>query len=154
MAESTEDSIADAPRCARSRDRRHRAALYRADGLPPADRAAAVRSVRAFVDALGASGFGPYSDVLVYGSRVRGDWDEYSDIDVAVVVPGMLDSGEMLRRLDDLTLRTIDVCDDYWHLSVTVVPEAALAHPSAQANPAYYRNIRDEGIPWSAFCGR
>ena len=152
MAEVSADS--SSPRYTRSPGRMERAALFRADGLPPVNRAAAAEAVRDFVAALDASDFGPYSDVLVYGSRVRDDWDEYSDIDVAVVVPGKLSGGELFMRLEELTAKTLDVRWAHWRLSTVVVCEGALAFPYAvKGNSEFYRNLRVEGVSWGAFCG-
>lgn len=138
----------------RSPNRMERAALFRADGLPPVNRAAAVEAVRDFVAALDASDFGHYSDVLVYGSRVRDDWDEYSDIDVAVVVPGMLSGGDLFMRLEELTVKTLDVRWAHWRLSTVVVSEGALAFPHAvKGNSEFYRSLRAEGVSWGEFCG-
>ena len=155
MTETAEVSAgSSSPRYARSPNRMERAALFRADGLPPVNRAAAVEAVRDFVAALDASDFGHYSDVLVYGSRVRDDWDEYSDIDVAVVVPGMLSGGDLFMRLEELTVKTLDVRWAHWRLSTVVVSEGALAFPHAvKGNSEFYRSLRAEGVSWGEFCG-
>ena len=153
MTETAEVSAgSSSPRYARSPNRMERAALFRADGLPPVNRAAAVEAVRDFVAALDASDFGHYSDVLVYGSRVRDDWDEYSDIDVAVVVPGMLSGGDLFMRLEELTVKTLDVRWAHWRLSTVVVSEGALAFPHAvKGNSEFYRSLRAEGVSWGSF---
>lgn len=42
----------------------------------------------------------PDADVILYGSRARGDWHKYSDYDILIIVDGLVDMALKKKILD------------------------------------------------------
>lgn len=102
------------------------------------------RAVRVFLERLGAG----YSLVgaRLYGSRARGDHDEYSDADLAVFLKGP--QGDLMDTSIDMAGVAFDVLLET-DVLVSPLPvwEEEWAHPESYSNPRLLENIRREGIP-------
>lgn len=88
-------------------------------------------------------------DLILFGSRARGDHRSESDVDVAVI----LREGDGPARADrdwlsDLTYDRI--VDDGVDIQAWPITEAAWSAPDGCANPALLRSIRREGCPLRA----
>jgi predicted nucleotidyltransferase len=79
-------------------------------------------------------------EVILYGSRARGDPDDSSDIDVLCVMRGSFDYGEMIKLTSELTAR----------LSLkyeVVLSRVFVSESDYQArNLPFFMNVRREGI--------
>lgn len=124
------------------------------DGIPIANEAEAVEAVAAFVHALEQADVSRrVKEVLVYGSRARGDWRTDSDIDVAVVIQGAFAPGEDLTILRALSDQTFDACARHGFLiSLIPISEDELLADNRRGNPAFCRNVQKDGIDWQNYC--
>ncbi|UZD64662.1 nucleotidyltransferase domain-containing protein [Marinobacter sp. AN1] len=85
--------------------------------------------------------------LILFGSRARGDYHSESDVDVAVILQGVprdLTKLEMARRAFDVLVQT----------GVRIQPfpiwEAEWREPSKHSNPDFLANITREGLTiWS-----
>lgn len=85
--------------------------------------------------------------VIVYGSYARGDYSEFSDIDVMILVT--LTEGKIKKISDEIS----DMAFDYlMKFGVDISPVITnIDHFNYWAdNLPYYRNVRDEGVILSA----
>ena len=81
-------------------------------------------------------------DVILYGSYARGDFQEWSDVDIMVLVDG--DDVEC-RQIDNALTHTLSELDHRMNLLlyVVVTPYTRLEYMK-EAYP-YYRNVDKEG---------
>lgn len=92
-------------------------------------------------------------DLILYGSRARGDHDAESDVDVAVIVE---DDGNDIERMRKIRYELIDHAYDSMLALFTnetslrihplPIPKAHWDNPSLFQNPYLIQNIQQEGI--------
>ncbi len=92
------------------------------------------------------------SRIILFGSHARGDFEEESDVDLAIALHGMPTKAgqrshlvlEMSESRDQTLLATLT------DVAPMIVWEGELSDPSKASNPQFYRNILNEGIeiPW------
>lgn len=101
------------------------------------------RVVSVFIERL--RGFYDVSEVIMFGSRARGDNKPDSDLDLAVVLNGQ--RGDFLDTKLDMAGIAFDVLMETGVL-VQAFPvwEDDLAHPERFPNPGLIQNIAREGI--------
>jgi predicted nucleotidyltransferase len=84
----------------------------------------------------------------LYGSRARGDYKKYSDVDLAVFLRGARterrDTWDAAMEMGAIAFDTLDDSDLY--VSALPVWEADWARPELHPNPRLLENIRREGI--------
>ncbi len=87
-----------------------------------------------------------YVRVILFGSRARGDYQPDSDVDVAVILRGVI--------ADRWKIKQLIIEDTYPVLLETglyvqswPIGEGELADPDKASNPDLVRNILREGIP-------
>ena len=108
------------------------------------------RGIGMFMTELAALKLPGISRVLLYGSRARGDHDEWSDTDIAVVLAGADPVGETFsesqNRLTEIGSKL--VWETNWAVEVTafIVWEDELCHPEKRRNPVFYRNVLADGV--------
>ena len=86
-------------------------------------------------------------NVLVYGSYARGDYDEYSDIDIVAIVKGER------KTLQQLLRQVWDVSSDLEVEYGTIISPTVIPYDEFQQYKEvipYYRNIMLEGVQVSA----
>ncbi len=89
--------------------------------------------------------YGPrLKQVLLYGSRARGDFQEDSDYDVLVVLEGPLDYWKELRRLADLS--SAITWDTVATGNPVVASFKAVTEEMVQKRTGFMHNVRREGI--------
>jgi predicted nucleotidyltransferase len=90
--------------------------------------------------------YGPrLKQVLLYGSRARGDFHEDSDYDVLVVIEGPLDYWKELHRLADLS--SAITWDTVGTGKPVVASFKAATEEMIQKRTGFMHNVRREGIP-------
>ena len=106
------------------------------------------RAVNSFMTHLADAKLPAVSRVLLYGSRARGDYHADSDVDIAVVLTGGNPGGDARYDLQMLLseVRSRAMLHTNMSVSAIVVWDAELREPDKQRNPAFYRNVRGEGI--------
>jgi predicted nucleotidyltransferase len=84
----------------------------------------------------------------LYGSRARGDYKKYSDVDLAVILRGARkERGDMFRAATGMGVIAFDALDDSdLYVSALPVWEADWERPEQHSNPSLLENIRREGI--------
>ena len=86
-------------------------------------------------------------EVILYGSYARGDYDNESDIDIALIVD--MDRSEAEKLLRSLMSFASDFClENDIVISLNCIPEKEFNHYKAVM--PYYRNINEEGVRLSA----
>ena len=84
----------------------------------------------------------------LYGSRARGDYKKYSDVDLALVLRGARkqrsDRWDAAMELGSIAFDNLD--DSNLYVSALPVWEADWEHPEQHSNPRLLENIRREGI--------
>lgn len=81
--------------------------------------------------------------VLLYGSYARGDYDEYSDVDIAAIVKG--ERLDLQKKLETVWDKANEVGLEYdIVISPTVIPEDEFN--KYLTTSGYYKNIAKEGI--------
>lgn len=81
--------------------------------------------------------------VLLYGSYARGDYDEYSDVDIAAIVKG--ERLDLQKKLETVWDRANEVGLEYdIVISPTVIPEDEFN--KYLSTSGYYKNIATEGV--------
>ena len=109
----------------------------------------AVRTgIRAFLSRLEDESLPPVSRCILYGSYARGQFDEDSDVDLAVVFPGEPpDSRTQVRlgwALCDIQSQVL--LDTQVFVSQYPVWEDQLRNTGGQRNPQFFRNVLADGI--------
>lgn len=81
--------------------------------------------------------------VLLYGSYARGDYDEYSDVDIAAIVKG--ERLDLQEKLKDVRKVANELCFNYdVVVSPVVIPEDE--YTKYLSSSGCYKNIAKEGI--------
>ena len=125
--------------------RRYRVKLQYAD-LDPDTKGA----VQEFMGLLAAEPLPPISQVLLYGSRARGDHYAYSDADIAVVLPGAAPDSRTRSALQDTLFdighEAMMKTDPRVDVNAWIMWEEQLCWPDKQRTPVFYRNVLADGI--------
>jgi predicted nucleotidyltransferase len=103
------------------------------------------RAIQAFVNGIAHYAI---AGVLLYGSRARGDHDEYSDADLAVFLKGERHAkADLIRTKLEMADIAFDVLLDT-NVLVSPMPiwEDEWQHPETYSNPRLLENIRREGV--------
>jgi len=84
----------------------------------------------------------PKIKIIFYGSKVRGDFDEESDIDILVVVP---------KLTKDLKYKIIDIATEIELkynviLGIVIISEEKYKKSNVFKGSLYYKNIKKEGL--------
>ncbi|WP_414041199.1 nucleotidyltransferase family protein [Acidithiobacillus sp. M4-SHS-6] len=88
----------------------------------------------------------PIERAFIYGSRARGDARPDSDVDVAVILPGI--RGDLIETQRTLSNTAFDVLLETGQLvSPTPIWEEDWEHPEHYTNPRFIKNVRRDGIP-------
>ena len=85
--------------------------------------------------------------VIVYGSYVRGDYSEFSDVDVMILVS--LEEEEIKKISDRISDLSFDFMMKYG-IDISPVITNTEHFNYWVDNLPYYRNVRDEGVRLSA----
>ena len=106
------------------------------------------RAVNSFMTHLADAKLPAISRVLLYGSRARGDYQADSDVDIAVVLAGGNPGGDTRYDLQMMLceVRSRAMLHTNMPVSAIVIWDAELREPDKQRNPAFYHNVRGEGI--------
>ena len=80
-------------------------------------------------------------DIIVFGSRARGDQDEYSDLDISIIVPSL--STELKERIYEIVWQV--GFDNYMVISPIVFTKYEIANSPLRSAPIV-KNILEEGI--------
>ena len=109
-----------------------------------------VRAVDNFLARLPITQLPPVKRALLYGSRARGDFQEESDVDLAIVLQGSRPASEILLDLHFLLAEAEWNALDETELRVSAWPvwEDDLANPERTLNPDFFHNMTKEGIEW------
>ena len=81
-------------------------------------------------------------DVILYGSYARGDFQEWSDVDIMVLVDG--DDTEC-RQIDEVLTHTLSELDHRMNLLLYVVVTPYTRFEYMKDAYPYYRNVDKEG---------
>jgi predicted nucleotidyltransferase len=79
------------------------------------------------------------SEIILFGSYSRGDFNEYSDIDLLIIINGILDKNEQ-QNVDDLVA-------DYSLENEVVI--SGLLYPAEiyhKFNSPFLQNVKEEGV--------
>lgn len=110
------------------------------------------RGIRAFLGRLEDASLPPVSRCILYGSCARGDSDQDSDIDLAVVFPGEPPDSRTRVRLGwalcDIQSQVL--LDTQVVVSQYPVWEGQLQDTDGQRNPRFFRNMLADGIEVTA----
>lgn len=112
-----------------------------------------IEAVNAYVskvrEALKTMDVPPLLEILLYGSRARGDHTVESDADLALVFEGR-EVSRSLEILEELSETTHQIEATFaFMVSPTIIWSELLDSPVLSSNPGFYRTILAEGIPWS-----
>jgi predicted nucleotidyltransferase len=91
-------------------------------------------------------------DLLVFGSRARGDATDESDVDVAIVLDGEIDS-PVQDMLKVAGLAYDAIVETGIHVQGWPVSEREWANPSLHENPQLILSMRRDGLPLEAALG-
>ena len=108
------------------------------------------RAVDIFLARLPITQLPPVKRALLYGSRARGDFNEGSDVDLAIVLEGARPAAKSLLDLHFLLADAEWSALDETELRVSAWPvwEDDLANPEWTLNPDFFQNMTKEGIEW------
>ncbi len=81
------------------------------------------------------------ADIIVFGSRARGDQDEYSDLDISIIVPSL--NTELKERIYEIVWQV--GFDNYMVISPIVFTKDEIANSPLRSAPLV-KNILEEGI--------
>lgn len=82
----------------------------------------------------------------IFGSRARGDARPDSDVDVAIILPGV--RGDLVKTQLVLSRMAFDALLKTGHLiRATPIWEDDWEHPERYTNPRFVENVRREGLP-------
>ena len=84
----------------------------------------------------------PDADVILYGSRARGDAHEYSDYDILIIVDGPVDMAVEKRIRDNVYPLELETCEV---LTLIVYSKKEWDSPLYRAMPLH-KNIDREGV--------
>ena len=109
-----------------------------------------VRAVDNFLARLPITQLPPVKRALLYGSRARGDFQEESDVDLAIVLQGSRPAAKILLDLHFLLADAEWNALDETELRVSAWPvwEDDLANPQRTLNPDLFQNMTKDGIEW------
>lgn len=80
-------------------------------------------------------------DIIVFGSRARGDQDEYSDLDISIIVPSL--NTELKERIYEIVWQV--GFDNYMVISPIVFTKDEIVNSPLRSAPIV-KNILEEGI--------
>ena len=108
------------------------------------------RAVDLFLARLPTTRLPPVKRALLYGSRARGDFNEESDVDLALVLQGPRPAASILLDLHFMLADAEWNALDETELRVSAWPvrEDDLANPERTLNPDFFQKMRKEGIEW------
>ena len=108
------------------------------------------RGIGLFMAALQEVELPEISQILLYGSRARGDHDAWSDTDIAVVLAGSDPVGETFsesqNRLTEIGSKIVWETNYVVEVTAFIVWQDELHNPEKQRNPPFYRNVLADGI--------
>lgn len=83
----------------------------------------------------------PLVEIIFYGSKIRGDFDSESDIDLLIIVPHLT---------KDLKYRIIDIATEIelkynTVFGLVIISEEKYKKSNLFKNSLYYKNIKNEG---------
>lgn len=82
---------------------------------------------------------------ILFGSRARGDYNEDSDADLAIIVEGKpANSWDDLVAMSAVTLKILDRTG-VW-IEPILIGEAEFGDPEKASNPAFLREIKKDGV--------
>ena len=84
----------------------------------------------------------PDADVILYGSRARGDTNEYSDYDILIIVDGSVDMALEERILDKIYPLELETCQV---LTFIVYSRRDWNSPLYQVMPLH-KNVDRDGV--------
>ena len=106
-----------------------------------------------FVDGLATITLPPVSRLILYGSYARGDFNEESDVDLAIVLAGEAskdndarsnEAFDVIKAINRIDYEDID--DAPFIVSMLVLWESDLLRPEIRKNPPFYRNVLKDGV--------
>ena len=111
---------------------------------------ATAKAVDIFLARLPITQLPPVKRALLYGSRVRGDFHEESDVDLAIVLQGPRPAAKSLLDLHFLLADAEWNALDETELRVSAWPvwEDDPANPERTMNPDFFQNMKKEGVAW------
>jgi len=80
-------------------------------------------------------------DIIVFGSRARGDQDEYSDLDISIIVPSL--NTELKERIYEIAWEV--GFENYMVISPLVFTEDEIENSALRSAPIV-KNIFEEGV--------
>jgi predicted nucleotidyltransferase len=80
-------------------------------------------------------------DIIVFGSRARGDQDEYSDLDISIIVPSL--NTELKEKIYEIVWQV--GFDNYMVISPLVFTEDEIENSALRSAPII-KNIFEEGV--------
>lgn len=84
----------------------------------------------------------PDADVILYGSRARGDWHKYSDYDILIIVDGPVDMALEKRIHDNVFPLELETCKV---LTLIIYSKQQWDSRLYQAMP-FHKNVDREGV--------
>jgi predicted nucleotidyltransferase len=84
----------------------------------------------------------PDAEVILYGSRARGDADKYSDYDILIIVNGPVDMALEKRIHDNVYLLELETCEV---LTLITYSKQQWNSPLYRAMP-FHKNVDREGV--------
>ena len=82
---------------------------------------------------------------ILYGSRARGDYNDDSDADLAIIVEGKPEnSWDDLVAMSSVALKVLDRTG-VW-IEPILIGEAEFGDPETASNPAFLREIKKDGL--------
>jgi predicted nucleotidyltransferase len=91
----------------------------------------------------------PFSQAILFGSRARGDFNEESDADIAIILTGQSEKAAFLTTklaMSDMAFDVILELDTGIRVQALPVWQDEWEHPEAYRNPALLHNIEHDGI--------
>ena len=102
----------------------------------------AIEACRLFAEMAGWPGAKSF---IMYGSRARGDYNEDSDADLAIIVEGKPEnSWDELLAMNRVVWKVFDQTGI--QIEPILIGEAALEKPEEGTNPTFLREIKKDGV--------